>query len=535
MIRGALRRIFTNAAQTGVAFGIPRARVRNTQGLMRSLAMNRFSRVAVLVLGFAGLLHARIAFAQDAAPSGAGTAAPSAGTSSSSASGAAPVATAAPTGAPPPVGPAAFSSTAPASAAVQAPDNAPVPIAVPPVELLPPSGYPSTWTHVRGIYGGSLWLENDLQGMQWPYYPKTGLAISGSGWVDTGYQKFHGGEAAGGSSGLGSSEARGEYYVQQSRFLLRATPTWAVGDKFFVQGQTELVAAKIDTTQNKVVWGADDAWIRFGMWNKFDVQVGRFLPWEVYHYGMGLDLYTLERNGADQVSNYAPQIYGVTYMYQRQDITGQGAIHLYPFDWLRFEGSFEYGPNSQGQNASGFRPVAVADFPLGNAAVLRLKGGAEFVDSKDTNPGPSHWDETVQEGGGGALELIVDPYFEIGGNAAYGWTDNRPASGQMTGTSRTQTNSVGGFANVRVVKDLLVGGGINYTYLWDQQYDPRVGRTENFDQWQPYGAAQYLLWNHLFIKGVFAYASADLNPVPAASPVFRNEVWSARLRLLYLL
>lgn len=461
--------------------------------------MYRSSRTALLAACLAASLHARTAFAQSGTP-----------------------------GEPAPASPTNSDANA-------TPTSAPAPISVPPIEILPPSAYPSPAAGVRGIHGGSLWLEPDLQGMQWPYFPKTGLGISGSGWVDTGWRKFHAGEATSTSPGLGTQESRGTQFVQQSRFVLRATPTWAIDDKFFVQMQTELVAAKIDTTQNKVVWDADDAWIRLGMWNKFDILLGRFQAWEVYHYGMGLDLYTIERNGAnDDPQGNAPQIYGVTYMYQRQDVLGQGAVHLYPSDWLRLEVGFQYGGGTNGSNTDGVRPVAVADVPFGTRNVVRLKAGAEFLDSRGQTEGAKF--ETRSQGTGGALQVILDPYLELGANAAYAKNDARDSQGRISTTGKNQTYSIGGFANARILKDLLVGGGLNFTYLVDSRFDTNANRNDNYDQWQPYGAIQYLLWNRIFIKGVFAYALADLNPVPqASSTTFRNEMWTARLRLLCLL
>ena len=37
-------------------------------------------------------------------------------------------------------------------------------------------------------------------------------------------------------------------------------------------------------------------------------------------------------------------------------------------------------------------------------------------------------------------------------------------------------------------------------------------RDVNFDQWQIFGAIQYVLWKRLLIKNVFGYALANLNP-----------------------
>jgi hypothetical protein len=361
-------------------------------------------------------------------------------------------------------------------------------------------------------------LEPDFQGLQFPYYRKTGIGISGSGWVDTGFRQYDGGEGTNGSTGLGTQETKGKQFVQQSRLTLRATPTWTGNGGYFVQAQMELVAAQLNTQQNKVVWGADDAWVRFGKWGLFDVLVGRFQGWEVYHYGMGLDLFTLERNGAnDDALGNAPSIYGVTYMYLRQDVLGQGAIHFYPTDFLRFELGGQWGAGLDGNNTWGLRPVGILDLGW-----VRLKGGAEYVDGQGQTTGSIV--ETRKEGGGGSLQFVLEPYVEFGFNAAYGMTSLRNSSNEVT---TNYTTSTGLFANVRVIDDLLVGGGLNYTKYTDNSSD-------DFDQWQPYGAVQYFLFKQLFIKLVVAWAEADLTPNPKIEPIpYKNEMVSGRIRLLY--
>src|SRR5881392_1723153 len=56
------------------------------------------------------------------------------------------------------------------------------------VELMPPQAF---WPppYLRGLEGGSVWL-NPVHGLQWPYYRRTGLGISGDLWIDTAYEKI---------------------------------------------------------------------------------------------------------------------------------------------------------------------------------------------------------------------------------------------------------------------------------------------------------------------------------------------------------
>src|SRR6185369_14563419 len=51
------------------------------------------------------------------------------------------------------------------------------------LEHMGPETFPG---RLRGIYGGSLWLEPDFQGLQWPQNTRTGLGVSADFWVDSG-------------------------------------------------------------------------------------------------------------------------------------------------------------------------------------------------------------------------------------------------------------------------------------------------------------------------------------------------------------
>ncbi len=394
------------------------------------------------------------------------------------------------------------------------------------VERLPPSAFPAP--RVRGIKGGSLW--STFHGLQWPYYPKTGIGISGSVWVDTAYRSLSPGEPLGGSMGNQTLKTKSTEYLQQGRLVLRATPTWSDGT-YFVQGQGEFVGSRLDSTTTSIIWSADDLWIKAGKWNAFDVQVGRYEAWEVYHFGMGLDLYTFERLGAN-AGPYVPQIYGVTYAFYRPDSVGQAAIHVYPTDWLRFELGSQYGSESiqgagGGLNTLAVRPVAVVDLGW-----IKAKAGAEYRDLTGSQEGQKN--EVVQRGAGGALQFVFDPYVEFGVNAAFGHQEQRSQDGTISATGTFDTFSVGAFANARVVENLLVGGGVDYTYLEDTNSQMNVARHDNFDHWQTFGAVQYRLFDQLFIKAILAYAVADLNPLPMVDVLYKNESVSGRLRLQYL-
>jgi hypothetical protein len=377
------------------------------------------------------------------------------------------------------------------------------------VELMPASAYPEPRT--RGLPHGSLWMT--FHGLQWPYYKKTGIGVAGYAWVDSGYETIERGN---------ETEQDIEYWLQQGRVLVRVTPTYSSGE-FFVQGQAELVANKDQSLRQPDVADTDDLWIKFGHWNKWDVQLGRYEGWEIYHLGMGLDLNTLERQGASDEAYGVPAIYGVTYAYYRPASVGQAALHVYPSDILRFELGTQVG-NEFGSNTLATRPVAVLDLGW-----LKVKAGAEYkvlTDQKQDAMG-----ETTSRGAGGAVQLVLPP-VEFGVNAAYGLVDRYAQDGTYDAKGSNTTYSVGGFANARVVENLLVGAGVNHTYLEDLHLDPMLGRAQMFKHLQTFGAAQYVLAQRLYLKAVVAYARADLAPNFGA-PVFGNDMWSARVRLMY--
>lgn len=379
------------------------------------------------------------------------------------------------------------------------------------IERMPPSAFPAPRT--RGIRDGSLWMT--FHGLQWPYYPKTGIGVSGYAWVDTGYERIERGSP---------SQQNINYLLQQGRVLFRLTPTYTDGD-FFVQGQAELVANKDQSLRQPDVADTDDLWIKIGTWGSWDVQLGRYEGWEVYHMGMGLDLNTLERQGATDEAFSVPGIYGVTHAFDRPASVGQGALHLYPTEYLRFEIGTQFG-NEFGSNTLAARPVGVLDLGW-----LKFKVGAEYKDRSDQKEGSQG--NTVSRGVGAAAQLVVEPRFELGVNGGYSLVDRIAPDGRVDEKGSNTSYSVGGFANARVVGELMVGAGFNYTNLEDERFDPALGRVARFDHVQTFAAVQYVIRKQLYLKAVAAYADGGFSPT-FGEPVFHNTMVSGRVRIMYL-
>ena len=428
------------------------------------------------------------------------------------------------------------------------PEEEALPALIPPaptqyVEHLGPSAYPG---RLRGLYGGSLWLEPSFHGLQWPYMTKSGVGISGSAWVDTAYEEI---------TRDNTSVQNTTLYLQQARAVLRVTPTYVSG-RFFIQAQAELVANGCQgngtTCPDSGTVNVDDLWLRVGHWNIWDLKVGRFEGWDLYHTGMGLDINTIERRGAWAISGLKPpDYYGVTLLHDRVQGVGLGyaALHGYIANVLRIELLAELGTTNvdgSGENVWGGRPAAILDLGW-----VKLKAGYEYEKrthgtSYDTSRkvDDDGYSNTF-EGYGGAAQFVLEPYVEFGGNIARG--SRTYTNPQVTDATQSFTvTSVGGFANLRVgslarlhmLDDLLLGGGFNWTTKYDGY---RVGSNDvdYMAHLQAFGAIQYLLAKQLFIKVVFAYARADLDPSGSHDPGqgamnYSNTMFSTRLRLMYL-
>jgi len=402
-----------------------------------------------------------------------------------------------------------------------------VPLAV---EILPGSGYPEP--KVRGLVGGSLWLT--MPGYQFPYMaPETSknqvrIAISGNAWVDTSYARIN--------SGTPDTVSSQKRWVNQGRAVVRFTPAYTTREGWFVQGQVETVANGDQVLPNSnIVGGVDDLFVRAGKWNAFDVTVGRYQGWEVYHYGMGLDLNTFERRGAELPNLSPPQIYGVNYFWDRPNGgAGNYAAHFYPTDYLRFELLGQVGATSSGGNVRATRPVAILDL-----GYIKLKAGWEYgvaVGQKDVDKAHSR-----QNGFGGAIQVVIDPYIEGGVNAAIGYLDSWNAFGLPDTKGSSTTRTFGGFLNGRIFGSLMVGLGANQTH-WNNLLPNGNAQTPNLHgdtdwatHFQSFAAIQYGLWDKLFFKFVANYARFHYEDIVQNPPhSYTNSEWGGRLRMMYL-
>lgn len=398
------------------------------------------------------------------------------------------------------------------------------------VEQLPGSAYPSI--QVRGIVNGSLW--RTFHGQQWPYVPDSPMHIGVSGYV---WNDLSNTQIDVDKSLAGANINDQNRWTTQTRGVLRLTPTVNAGGKWFVQGNAELVVQgdmRPDPSSG-VLATTDDLWVRAGMWDLFDLTVGRFQGWEIAnHYGMALDINTLERSGAWLVSSSLPKPtdgYGLTYFWDRQNFRlGGYALHLYPTKFLRVEVLSHAGEGGSSNAGSPYqidvRPSAIFDIGF-----LKLKAGYEYGKAS-----PQDAKQVVRDsmnGFGFAAQIVLDPYVELGGSFARGYQDVIDKDNQADLAASNTVQTVGGFLNASPAHKPLVFGFGAFLNQWeDFRIDANVGehqgKVDTNEQWVMFGAAQYTLWTRLNLKLVASHASNKVEHYNAGSYI--NNALSGRFR-----
>jgi hypothetical protein len=364
-----------------------------------------------------------------------------------------------------------------------------------------------------------------MQGLQWPYTPQTGIGLSGYGWLDNMYRLVR----------LGGNQASDHTtkLFQQGRFLFRVTPTYTNGS-WFVQAQAEIVANKdqINAQANGLV-DADDVWVRTGVWQQWDLTVGRFQAFDVYPLGMGLDLNSDERLGAYDNNNAPPVLYAADFLLYRPAGPGDVAVHVYPTRYLRFELLGQYG-NSGSENVVGGRPAVIFD-----VGWLKLRAAVEYQYEFAQDPSPQSKNTIRNRGGGGSAQMVLAPYLEFGVNGAVAIVDvaNTQSAGMENLSQSGNKYSFGGFANAApfhgVLPSLLFGLGANFTSFHDLNVNASTGSYERSTNLQMFFAAQYLCYRQLFVKAVFGYAKSHFENVNTLNP-YDDDMLSLRVRLMYL-
>jgi len=397
------------------------------------------------------------------------------------------------------------------------------------LEQLPGSAYPAVYT--RGIKYGSLW--RTFHGQQWPYMPELGgkpsmrIGFSGYAWNDLSNARIEADESLS-ANGINDQNR----WTTQSRGVLRVTPTYNAGDDWFAQGNFEAVVQgdmRADISTGGIAT-TDDLYVRVGKWNLFDITVGRFQGWEIAnHYGMGLDQNTLERLGAviPNTARRPTDGYGLTYFWDRQNLlTGGYAAHIYPTKYLRGEvlGHIGTGNATTNPYQMDIRPSAIFDMGW-----VKVKAGYEY--GKAIPQDKTKKDRNTKNGWGAAAQFVLDPYVEFGGSFARGYEDVLDDNGSPELTVSNHVQTFGGFLNASPgYEPLVFGFGAFWNSYENLRYNPETGNNDTNDQIQVYGAAQYTLWNQLYLKLVIAHASNKVEDFASDSSYINNSL-SGRFRM----
>src|SRR5262249_21387674 len=140
---------------------------------------------------------------------------------------------------------------------------------------------------------------------------------------------------------------------------------------------------------------------------------------------------------------------------------------------------------------------------------VKLKAGWEYGKAVPQDAKQKVRDS--RNGYGFAAQFVLAPYVEFGGSFARGFVDSVDVNGaaDLAGSSTAQT--YGGFLNVSPsYEPVVLGFGAFQNHSEDFRPDgkagPHQGKVDTNDQTLLFGAVQYTLWEHLYLKFVVSHA-----------------------------
>lgn len=349
-------------------------------------------------------------------------------------------------------------------------------------------------------------LTDELAGPEWAANRELDFPIRFSGylWNDTGYMR-----RTNAQSGQPDQDAA----YMQGRFVLGGQYARAFGSVSAL-ARVELMGLINELAKGTYEPHTLDAYLKVGQkW--WDFQIGRFLAWEVYYRGQGIELYTAEEAGALQ----GTPMYLLDYTRGLLNEAGQAAVHFYSGKWLSFELAGAYGQQSN-QNWYGGRPVV--DVKLGG---FELIGGAEILRQAPQTSA----DKVVTTSKGYAARLQYTlPFLVVGADGSRTAVDVTDIQG-LTDTAKTlDKTSVGGFADITPFKSHLIGLGLHYTTQTNRRGENNT-HVQSFVSW-----LYQLPIEGLSVKAVYGFARAhvqDFTTTPRTE--WDNNMNSVRVRILY--
>ncbi|MCA9517843.1 MAG: hypothetical protein KC635_23045 [Myxococcales bacterium] len=328
------------------------------------------------------------------------------------------------------------------------------------------------------------------------------LSFSGNFWTDVGFMKR-------------LNERQGQYdqdaTYMQGRFVLAAEHTSGLGDTYYATARVELLGFVNEFTKSQFEAHVQDAYVIAGS-RLWDVQVGRFLAWEVYHRGQGIELYTAEEAGALE----GPSLYWLQVTRGHRNEAGQLAFHLFPTDWLAFELAGVYGQESN-QNNLGVRPVVALDFGR-----LDVKLGYEYLAQLPQTDADK---VEVKTQGFAAMVSYAFPHLTLGADVGHASVDYTDIQGLTDGEKTFDKTSVGGFADIDFA-DSSIGLGYHFTMQENEQGE------QNTHHQAFVTFLQHLPIPGLSVKLVYGFATAHIQDIDVGSE-WDNTMHSVRLRVAY--
>lgn len=341
-------------------------------------------------------------------------------------------------------------------------------------------------------------LETDRYRMAVPRLP---LRLDGMFWADTGYM-----EQA--NTQVGTFDKDVNY--AQGQFVLGAAYRHDLG-AFFGEARVQFVGFENEFTRSQYEPHTQDAFVRFGH-RRWDVQVGRFLEWEPYYRGNGIERFTAEENGALG----GPAMYRLDYALGWKDEPGQAALHLYPADWAALEVSSVYGQENE-QNTRGVRPTLA----LRRWGFLLVGGWEHFTRRPQSE---SNKVEQTATGFAGRLQYTFLG-TTLGVNAARATVDATRIDGLVDAQESFDKTSIGAFLQWDVGSS-VVGAGYHLTTRDNEQGE----RDRHHQTFLSY--VHRLPVRGFSVKAVLGFARAELEDVDARSE-WENDMTSFRVRAQY--
>jgi hypothetical protein len=340
-------------------------------------------------------------------------------------------------------------------------------------------------------------LEGEFQILGHPF------DLGGYFWVDTGVLDRTNGQ---------EGDPNQLTYYMNGRFVLSAQYSLSLRD-WFASSRLEIMGLVNEFAKSAYEPHALDAYLRIGHKRWGDFTIGRFLGWQVYYRGQGIELFTAEEAGALD----SPSIYLLDLTRGYRNEAGQAAFHLYPAEWLALEVAGVYGQENN-QNNLGVRPVVVFD-----VAGLVLVAGMEYLHQFAINENDRVDVEYL--GYGGQLRYTFGP-FTLGGNGSRLEVDRIDIQGERdTSQSGTRT-SFGGFLDFDQ-GDHSIGLAYHHTVQENE-------RDETNAQDQLTASYLYRLpFDGLSVKAVYGYALGSLENIDA-NQEWENNLHSFRIRFMYL-